>query len=210
MTDHDINDGDQLRALFREPSERVKAKKGSVISGATERFLSRSPFFTLATADADGSCDVSPRGGPPGQIKVLDGGRAVAFPDLTGNNLIDSLSNIVANPSVGLLVMVPGSDETLRIDGPARITTDPEILGLWREELRQPKLVVVVEVGSVFMHCAKAFRRSALWDPETWPTTDDTDAPEMFNDITGTDMEPAVMREFLEADYRESLESEQP
>ena len=157
---HDITTSEQLRALYREPHDMVKAKKGATITGAMARFVAASPFFCLATAHADGTCDVSPRGGPAGQLRLLDEGRSVAFPDLSGNNLLDSLSNLVSNPRAGLLVMVPGSDETLRIDGPARLTTDPEILGLWDDELRTPKLAVVVEVTSAFLHCAKAYRRS--------------------------------------------------
>lgn len=208
MSDHDIVTLDQLRGLYRDPSERVKAKKGTTITGATARFLAASTFFCLATADADGGCDVSPRGGPAGQLKVLDDGRSVAFPDLSGNNLLDSLSNIVANPRAGLLVMVPGSDETLRIDGPARVTIDPDVLDLWSEEVRRPKVAVIVDVDSVFLHCAKAFRRGHVWQPDRWPTVADTDAPEMFNDIAGSDMTPAEMRQWLEAGYDKDLREE--
>lgn len=208
MGSHDITTQEQLRSLYREPSERVKTKKGTTIEGATARFVADSTFLCLATAGADGDCDVSPRGGPAGQLKVLNGGRSVALPDLSGNNLIDSLRNIVANPYAGLLVMVPGSDETLRIDGPARLTTDPDILGLWSDELRTPKVAVVVDIDSVFMHCAKAFRRGGVWHPETWPSMTDTAACQMFNDITGADTAPAEMRQYLEASYRQDLEGE--
>ena len=206
--DHDITSLDQLRSLYREPSERVKAKKGDTIDGATERFVRTSTFFCLATANAEGGCDVSPRGGPAGQIKILNEGRTVAFPDLIGNNLIDSLTNIVTNPWAGLLVLVPGSDETLRIDGPARLTTDPDIVSLWDDELRQPKVGVVVEVESVFMHCAKAFRRGQVWQPDAWASMSDTEVPQMFNDITGNDTDPADMREWLEKGYADHLEGE--
>ncbi len=207
---HAISSEDQLRQLYREPSERVRSKKGQVIDGAAAKFVARSPFFCLATADTDGRCDVSPRGGPAGQLKVLPGGTAVAFPDLSGNNLIDSLSNIVSNPQAGLLVMVPGSDETLRIDGKATITTEPEILGLWDDELRTPKVAVVLDIDAAFLHCAKAFRRSSLWDSSSWPEADELEAPRVFNATAGTSMDPAEMRHFLEADYEASLEGEQP
>lgn len=206
---HRVTGIDGLRELYRNPSDRVREKKGVRITGAAADFVSRSPFFTLATSSADGRCDVSPRGGAPGQVKILDGGEAVAFPDLSGNNLIDSLANIAENPHAGLLIMVPGSDETLRVDGPATLTTDPAVLDLWADELRRPKLAVVVEVEAVFMHCAKAFRRSSLWDPETWPDTDPTDAPKVFNAVTrGDTMEPTAMRELLEADYEATLAGE--
>jgi uncharacterized protein len=209
MGSHDITSLDQLRTLYRAPSERVQQKKGNVIDGATSNFVEASTFCCLATSDADGNCDVSPRGGPAGQVKVLAGGTSVALPDLSGNNLIDSLTNIVANPRAGLLVMVPGSDETLRIDGPARITTDPDIIGLWDDELRTPKVAVVIDIDAVFLHCAKAFRRGGVWHPDTWPTLTDTAACEMFNDIAGTDTPPAEMRRYLEQDYAATLDGEQ-
>ncbi len=205
---HLISSNEQLRQLYREPSQRVAEKKGSLVVGAAADFVAASPFFCLATANADGACDVSPRGGSPGHLKVLDDGAAVAFPDLSGNNLIDSLSNIVANRQAGLLVMVPGYDETLRIDGRASITTDPEILSLWSDELRTPKAAVVIEVASAFLHCAKAFRRGSLWQPESWPEMADTAGPEMFNATAGTDMDPTEMRVLLEADYESSLAAE--
>jgi len=209
MTSHDITTMEQLRSLYREPSARVVAKKGTTIDGATATFVAQSTFLCLATSNADGGCDVSPRGGPAGQLKVINDGRAVALPDLSGNNLIDSLSNIVANPHAGVLAMVTGSDETLRIDGSARLTTDPAILGLWSDELRKIKVAIVIDISSVFMHCAKAFRRGGVWQPETWPVVDDLLACQMFNDTSGThDLEPATMREFLEADYDQSLADE--
>lgn len=209
MSTHDITTLDQLRSLYREPSERVKAKKGDAIDGATAQFVAKSTFLCLATSNQDGSCDVSPRGGSAGQLKVLNDGRTVALPDLSGNNLIDSLTNIVANGYVGLLVMVPGSDETLRIDGPAKLTTDPEVLGLWSDEVRTPKVAVVVHVDSVFLHCAKAFRRGSVWQPDAWPELQDTVACQMFNDISGADVPPEDMRAFMEQDYARSLAEEQ-
>jgi PPOX class probable FMN-dependent enzyme len=208
MASHDITSLDQLRALYREPSERVRRKKGTVIEGAAVDFVATSTFACLATADADGNCDVSPRGGPAGQVKVLAGGTRVVLPDLSGNNLIDSLTNIVSNPRAGLLVMIPGSDETLRIDGRAHLTTDPDILGLWDTELRTPRVAVVIEIDAVFLHCAKAFRRGGVWRPEAWPALTETAACEMFNDIAGTDTPPAEMRRYLEESYAGDLEAE--
>lgn len=209
MSSYDITSEEQLRELYRQPSERVLKKKGDRIDGATAEFVARSTFLCLATSGPDGNCDVSPRGGPAGQLKVLNDGKTVALPDLSGNNLIDSLLNVVSNGHAGLLVLVPGSDETLRVDGPARLTTDPEILGLWSDELRTPKVAVVIEIDSVFMHCAKAFRRGGVWDPAAWPEMSDTLACEMFNDTSGThDIPAAEMRKFLEADYDKTLEEE--
>lgn len=208
MANHDVTSVEQLRSLYREPSDRVANKKGDRLTGAAADFVTMSRFFCLSTAGVDGSCDVSPRGGPAGQLKILNDGTQIAFPDLSGNNLIDSLLNIAVNPHAGLLVMVPGSDETLRIDGPARITTDPELLALWDEELRRPKVAVVIDVEAAFLHCAKAFRRGGVWQSDEWETIDDTVAPKVFNDTAGTSTDPSEMRQFLEADYKESLAAE--
>lgn len=160
-----------LEALYPPAAERTKAKKRAVLDHGLRAVLAASPFVLLATSDADGRCDVSPRGGPPGFVKALDDHR-VAVPDLNGNNLLDGLRNIVSNPHAGLLVLVPGQPETVRIDGRARLTTDDAVLDLFVEEVRRPVLAVVVEIETVFTHCAKAFRRSRLWDPQTWPDPD--------------------------------------
>jgi uncharacterized protein len=160
----------ELEALYQAPAERVRTKKRDRLDEGLRDALAVSPFALLATAGADGRCDVSPRGGPPGFVRVLDD-RHVAIPDLNGNNLIDSLRNIIANPHAGLLVLVPGEHETVRIDGPAQLRTDDEVLDLFAEELRRPVLAIVIEVEAVFTHCAKAFKRSRLWEPQSWPET---------------------------------------
>ena len=162
---------DDLLALYPEPLERVRTKKRDRLDDGLRVVISLSPFVLLATADADGRCDVSPRGGPPGFVAVLDD-RHVALPDLNGNHLVDSLRNIVANPHAGLLVLVPGQHETVRIDGAAHLTTDAGVLDRFTSELRRPTLAVVVEVGAVFTHCAKALRRGRLWEPDAWPALD--------------------------------------
>ena len=166
---------DELAALYPAPSERVRTKKRRTLDDGLRAVLALSPFVLLATADADGRCDVSPRGGPPGFVRALDD-RHVALPDLNGNHLIDSLRNIVANPHAGLLVVVPGHDETVRIDGPAYLTTDADVLARFDGELRRPTLAVVIEVDAVFTHCAKAFKRGGLWQPATWPVLDHSPA----------------------------------
>ena len=110
-------------------------------------------------------------GGPPGFVKPLDD-RHVVVPDLNGNNLLDSFRNIVVNPHAALIVLVPGQDETMRIDGPAHLTDDDAVLDLFVDEVRRPTLAVVVETEAVFTHCAKSFRRGRLWDPTSWPVLD--------------------------------------
>ncbi len=210
MSSHRINTLDELTTLYRAPSARVQAKKTNHVGPSTQSLLALSPFALLATADEQGRCDVSPRGGAPGQLKVLDE-HTVALPDLGGNNLIDSLRNIVLNGQAGLLVVTPGTDETVRIDGRAHLSTDPDVLSLWDAEVRRPKLAVVVEVDNVFIHCAKAFRRSELWNPATWPS-EVTDACELLLEHVGAAGQIPVseVRAGLEADYEQSLAAERP
>lgn len=167
-----IGSVEALEALYPAPHPRTVAKKRDRLDDGLRAAIAASPFVLLATSDGAGRCDVSPRGGPPGFVTVLDDHR-VALPDLNGNNLLDALRNIVANPHAGLLFVVPGQAETVRLDGPAHLTTDDAVLGTFTDELRRPPLAVVVEVESVFTHCAKAFRRSRLWDPASWPDADD-------------------------------------
>ena len=130
----------------------------------SREFIARSPFVCIGTQDLAGRADVSPRGDPPGFVRILDD-KTLAIPDRPGNNRLDSLSNIVANPNVGLLFVIPGFDDTLRVNGTAKLTTDPTLLETMVVNNRRPTLAIVVEVREVFMHCAKAFRRSHLWDP---------------------------------------------
>lgn len=210
MDEHLITSVEQLRTLYRAPSERVAAKKTAEIDDQTRRVIETAPFFLLATADATGACDVSPRGGPSGQLRVLDDQR-VAFPDLSGNNLLDSLENLVSNPQAGLLVITPGSDDTLRIDGSATLTTDPEILAGWDDLVRRPKLAVVIDVANTFIHCAKAFRRSRFWEPDSWADYRDLpDAVELFLGHTGIEADLAEYREAFEAGYQADLQEERP
>ena len=197
---------EQLRQLYWEPSALVKNKKASTIGPETAARLAASPFVLLATADASGACDVSPRGGPPGLVAVLDD-RTIAVPDLGGNNLIDSLTNIVDNPHAGLLVITPGDNETVRIEGSAQLRTDPEILDLWDGLFRRPNLAVVIEVSSVFIHCAKAFRRSDLWNPASW-TTDAPDAAALLDEHLGGGLDVDEVRSGLDASYESDLAQE--
>jgi PPOX class probable FMN-dependent enzyme len=157
---------DELRGLHRDPSTLVRNKKKSLIDEAARRFIETSPFLLVATAD-DGGVDVSPRGGDPGFVRVLDD-RHVAIPDLNGNNLLDSMTSVVTTGRAGLLFVVPGIDETLRLNGAAWVSTDVEVLGAFSSSLRTPKVALVVRADEVFVHCAKAFRRGHVWDPASW------------------------------------------
>jgi uncharacterized protein len=203
-----ISSIDQLRDHYRAPSSLVQAKKVVRLDDVTRRFIATATFCIIATSDAEGQCDASPRGGPPGFVKVLDD-HHVVLPDLSGNNLLDSLTNVVTNPHIALLVMIPGRDETLRLDGAACLTTDPEVLGLWDDELRTPKVAIGIEVHHVFIHCAKSFRRGGVWQPESWPSVDlGPDACEVLASHIKLETPLAELRAGLERDYAKSLSAE--
>jgi uncharacterized protein len=159
-----IRDESELRRLLGEPSDLVRAKVTDRLNGLTRQFVDRSPFVLLATSAPDGSCDVSPRGDPPGFVHVLDD-RTLLLPERPGNRLADSLRNVLRNPHVGLLFLVPGIGDTLRVNGRAAIVNDEELLAACAVEGRAPKLGLLVEVEEVFTHCSKAFLRAQLWDP---------------------------------------------
>ena len=154
-----------LRELLGEPSDVVRAKVSDRLNALTRQFVERSPFVLLATSAPDGSCDVSPRGDPPGFVRVLDE-QTLLLPERPGNRLADSLRNILANPHVGLLFVIPGIGDTLRMNGRATIVTDPELLAPSAVEGKVPKLGLLIEIDEAFTHCSKAFLRSRLWDPE--------------------------------------------
>jgi len=160
-----INDEAQLRALFPPTHDIAVKKSQEQLDRYTIEFIKRSPFICMGTQSADGSADVSPRGDPSGFVKVLDN-KTLLIPDRPGNNRLDTQSNILTNPAVGILFMVPGFEDTVRVNGTARISTDPELLELMKVNNRLPLVAIVVTINEVFMHCAKAFRRAKLWDPQ--------------------------------------------
>jgi PPOX class probable FMN-dependent enzyme len=162
--DHLVRTEGDLRALF-SPTHDLALKKCQASLGVhAQAFIRRSPFVCIGTQSPDGRADVSPRGDPAGFVEILDA-QTIALPDRPGNNRLDTLSNIVANPAVGLIFMIPGFDDTLRLNGRATLSTDPQLLGRMAVGGRVPKLAIVVAIDEVFLHCAKAFRRSHLWDP---------------------------------------------
>ena len=153
---------------------------------------------------------MSPRGGPPGFVRVLDD-RHIAIPDLNGNNLIDSLRAIVLTGRAALLVVIPGKDETLRVNGAAWVTTDASVLDRWSDELRRPTTAIVIRTDEVFMHCAKAFRRGRVWDAASWD--DLADAPDGLDILNAQGLvaaNDAATREFLEQGYAEDLAADAP
>jgi PPOX class probable FMN-dependent enzyme len=158
----------ELREFVSEPSQAIAEKAIDHVDAASARFIAASPFFLLATTAADGSCDVSPRGDPPGSVLVVDD-RTLAFGDRKGNRRLDSMTNILQRPRVGMIFLVPGVGDTLRINGSARIVTEASYLPQLTVAGVTPQLAIEVRVEELFLHCSKAFARSALWDPATWP-----------------------------------------
>jgi PPOX class probable FMN-dependent enzyme len=159
----DIQDIAALRQLYAAPQERVVKKQIAALDAHCRRFIALSPFVIVSTSDAQHHLDASPRGGDPGFVQVTDSGDLL-IPDAPGNNRLDSLENILATRQVGLLFLIPGFDETLRVNGCAALSTDPCLLAACTTERRAPKLVVRVAVTAAYFHCAKAFLRSKLWD----------------------------------------------
>lgn len=162
MTNQAFGTVEEIRSSYGEPSERAVKKSLDRLDRHCRQFIGLSPFVVLATAGADGRVDCSPRGDPPGFVEVLDD-RTVLLPDRPGNNRVDSLGNVLENPQVGLLFMIPGVNETLRLNGRATLTTDPARLEPLSVKGRAPRSGLVVEVEEVFLHCTKALVRSHLW-----------------------------------------------
>ena len=166
MTSSTIQSLDTLRALYAGPGERASKKQLGALDRHARRFIELSPFVVLASSGAAGAIDASPRGGAPGFVKTPDA-HTLLLPDAPGNNRLDSLSNIVESGRVGLLFMIPGFDETLRVNGSALLSTDAADIAHCTDERRAPKLVIRVGVQEVYLHCAKAFMRSRLWRAES-------------------------------------------
>lgn len=204
-----IRDEQSLRSLFAATHTLAAQKCLPSLDKHAQAFIRRSPFVCIGTQDLAGKADVSPRGDPVGFVKILDR-HTLAIPDRPGNNRLDSLVNILANPTVGLLFIIPGFDDTLRVNGQASLVNDPEILGEMRVEDRVPKLAIVVRVTEVFMHCAKAFRRSQLWNPDHFQ--DRREMPSLskiiLDQTTGAPDDDDAMRKIdaaLEDEYKATL-----
>ena len=163
-----VTSEDALRAIVGRPSELAIRKEISHLDAHCRAFIARSPFVLIATAGGTGRADVSPKGDPPGFVQVLDEHRLV-IPDRPGNKRLDGMKNILENPHVGLLFLIPGLEETLRVNGRAWIIRDEEILGRCVVQGKRPTLGIGVYAEECFIHCAKAFKRSSLWQPERWP-----------------------------------------
>ncbi len=158
----------ELRELMGTPSERAIKKESPFIDEPSRQFIAHSPFLLLATSDGQGGCDVSPKGDGPGVVRVLDEHHLV-IPDRPGNKRLDGLRNLLVNPHIGTIFLIPGREETLRVNGRASIVRDEDVLESLAARGKQPQVAIAVEVEECFLHCPKAFRRSQLWEPEAWP-----------------------------------------
>jgi len=157
----------ELRDLLGEPAARSVTKERPRLHQRDREWLAASPFCLIATADADGRCDVSPKGDPPGFTYIIDD-RTIAVPDRPGNRRADGFRNVLANPYAGTIYLVPGRADTLRINGRARLLRDAPFFDEMIVKGNRPRLALVIDIETIFFHCAKAFMRSKLWRPETW------------------------------------------
>lgn len=184
-TNQVISSEAQLRALIGEPTAMVCAKISAALNAKTRLFIERSPLVCLATSDAAGRCDLSPRGDPAGFVRILDD-RSLLLPERPGNRIADSLRNLLANPQIGLLFIVPGVSDSLRVNGRATLTVDQALLADCAVEGKVPRLGILVDIEEAYTQCSKAFIRSQFWDPArfTDPATMPTGG-EIFRAIQG-------------------------
>ena len=157
---------EQLRSLYAPAKERAVKKQLSALDVHCQRFIALSPFAVLSSIGLDQMLDASPRGGAPGFVKSVDA-HTLLIPDSPGNNRLDTLENIIHTGKVGMLFLIPGMDETLRVNGTASLSDEAADLALCTTEVRTPKLVIKVTVAQAYLHCAKAFMRSKLWDTQS-------------------------------------------
>ena len=193
---------EQLREVIPPPTGPALAKEIDFVDEHARAFIARSPFALIATAGADGRCDVSPKGDVPGFVQVLDE-HTLVIPDRPGNQRADSLQNIIANPHIGLLMIIPGVEWTLRVNGRATLVRDPDVLQRCAVEGKLPILGIAVEVEELFLHCPKCFLRSQLWDTEKWmPAGEQPKWAAVLRDHTKLDAIPVdVIEKALDASH---------
>ena len=198
----------ELRQLYGAASERASLKELPSLDRHAQQFIALSPFVVLASANATGQMDASPRGGAPGFVKVIDT-QTLLIPDAPGNNRLDTLENILDTGQLGLLFMLPGFDETLRVNGQAVLSTEPSALQQCADARRTPALVIRIRVQAVYLHCAKAFMRAQLWNPSRhaqrhlMPSMGEM-LRDQIQSTQGHDMRVETQEEMM-ARYRQSL-----
>lgn len=201
---HKVSTEAQLREFVKEPNRAIAEKATKVVDEQSRLFIEASPFFLLATtSSSDGSLDVSPRGDPAGSVLVTHEGSCLVFADRKGNRRLDSLRNILAHPQVGLLFMVPGVNDTLRVNGRASIVHEAPYLEQLAIDGKQPDLAIEVKIDELFLHCAKAFLRSSLWQTDTWPDPGTVpSAGRIAKSQAGTKVPESVLNTMLKLDSR--------
>jgi len=200
-----IENREQFRAILSEPHELVTRKVLTCLDKHCGAFIKRSPFVLLASADRDGNLDISPKGDPQGFVKILDK-HTVAIPDRPGNHRADSIENILQNPKVGLIFLVPGKTETLRVSGVASVVRDSELRASMAIRKRSPDFAIVVDVQEAFFHCSKCMIRSKLWQQEHWPSLEGLPRlAETMVDAGQLELSESEMHTIVENDERERL-----
>jgi uncharacterized protein len=196
---------EDVRGIVGEAHRSVGVKVSDALDAMAVDFIARAPFLVLATSTAEGTADVSPKGDQPGFVLVEDE-RTLFVPERKGNRMILSLQNILANPRVALLFMVPGTDETLRVQGRASLTAEPSVLERLTARGQPALLAIRLEVETCFFHCAKAFKRSQLWQPATWPERQRISfGRQLAPRLGGGDELARKIDDAIDADYRENL-----
>jgi len=200
-----IETHDQLRKVYREPGELPLRKEMRRLDAHARHFLAKSPFVLIGTQDRDGHADVTPKGDRPGFAQALDD-FTISIPDRPGNNRLDTWENVIVNPAVGLLFLIPGMDETLRVNGEGRLTVDDELRLRLAVDGKPALSVLIVKIGAVYMHCAKAFMRSKLWSADTWPARSEFPSlGEILHDQLTLPQDPADLDAGLAESYRKTM-----
>lgn len=199
-----VSDVGQLTEVVGRPTQRVADKVRTSLHELDREWLSASPFCLIATASADRSCDISPKGDPPGFAHVIDE-RTLAIPDRPGNRRVDGFRNVLENPQVGLIFLIPGRGDTLRINGHAQLLRDAPFFDELVVKGHRPQLALVVHVEEVFYHCSKAFLRSALWDPASWTPDAASSRPVIAGTIERPDDSPEQLAEYYGPGYGRDL-----
>ena len=204
--DYDVvNDEARLREIYPQTGERAILKIQDKLDRHCIDFIARSPFLCIGSSRPDGCADVSPRGDPPGFVHVVDS-NLMLIPDRPGNNRLDTMTNIFENPKVGVIFFIPGVDETLRVNGDARVITDAEELARFEFKRHVPIAAIAVTVHEAFLHCAKALKRSRLWDEESKIDRKSfTRAGDIFSDHVKGGMSGDEVEAYLEEHYRTGL-----
>jgi uncharacterized protein len=204
MTQNEITSEAELRDLLGEPTPRVAAKDRTVLDEYDRLWLAHSPFCLVATSHADGTCDVSPKGDPPGFTIVIDD-TTIAIPERPGNRRADGFRNILSDPHVGLIYLVPGRTDTLRINGTATLVRDAPFFDRMIVKDHRPALAVVVEIEQIFYHCSKAFLRSNLWQPDSWQSSSLPSRAEISHRLERPDEQLADLERYYGRQYAEKL-----